>query len=83
MVGEGLAGNDQIRGTANTINSLDNYILSGGSGSDVASLSGNADDTNVLLGGAGTDVNRGSLTSVRDICSAGDINTDCELNVGN
>lgn len=82
-IAEGLAGNDQLRGTGDTTNGLDIFVLSGGSGNDASSLAGNADDVNALLGGAGTDVNRGSTTSTRDVCSSGDVNTDCEITVAN
>lgn len=82
-VSESLAGADQNRGTGNTTNGPENYVLSGGSGSDINSLAGNADGVNVLLGGPGTDVNIGSTTSDRDICSSGDVNTNCEITVTN
>jgi len=82
-VAEGLAGNDQLRGTGDFINGLDIFVLSGGSGNDVASLAGNADDVNALLGGLGFDINQGSVSSTRDVCSSGDLNTNCEITVTN
>lgn len=78
-VATALAGNDQIRGTGNNTDGLDIYIEAGGSGNDVNSVNADADDTNALLGGIGTNVNVGSTGSVRDICSSGAANTNCEI----
>lgn len=82
-ISESLAGADQNRGIGNTTNGNEFYVLSGGSGSDVNSLNGDADDTNALLGGAGSDINIGSVTGATDICSSGDVNLNCEITVTN